>query len=85
VGYLGRGLELRETTQTENLAGCYAARAEYTVFIETARHLPHTCLASGWGNKPDDKFSSEVRSMVLRAATLVSGPTAVVGDCWLHG
>ena len=28
VGYLGRGLELCETTQTENPAGCQAARAE---------------------------------------------------------
>src|SRR6218665_1419939 len=41
--------------------------------------LPHTCLASGWGNELADEFSSEMRLKVPRAATLVSGPTAAWG------
>src|SRR6218665_1598116 len=44
-----------------------------------ARHLPHACLASGWGNEPADEFSSELQPRVLRAATLISGPTAAWG------
>src|SRR6218665_1807243 len=81
VGYLGRGLELWETTQTENPAGCNAARAGKIVFIETDRHLhvPHACLASGWRNELADEFSSELRPKVIRAATLVSGPTTAWG------
>ena len=44
--------------------------------IETARHLPDACLESGRGSEPADESSSELRPKVLRAATLVSGPTA---------
>jgi len=47
--------------------------------IETAGHLPHTCLASGWGNELADEFSSEQRPKVLHAATLISGPTVAWG------